>query len=182
MKLRGGRFLYFFSLCDIKNKAVFLELELSSPRGVKQKKHKKKHEILVFKPLFQEIWLKKRSNWLGESFSEAPTSKPQNRKKYLLPKLAEMEQNWIMFTPLWFYPKSSMIHYVIAMWNSWEKIKSAIAHEWNHVPWLVKNGRALFSKLKRQISLSVSGEQVSRQASTWPLAFLSQIFKYFPAF
>ena len=38
VKLRGGRFLYFFSLCDVRNKAVFLLLEHSSLRGVKQKK------------------------------------------------------------------------------------------------------------------------------------------------
>ena len=52
MKLRECRFLYFFNLYDIKNEEVFLELELSNPMGVKQKKHEKKHE----------------------SFSEAPTT------------------------------------------------------------------------------------------------------------
>ena len=34
-KLRGCRFLYFFSLCDVRNEAVFLILEHSSLRGVK---------------------------------------------------------------------------------------------------------------------------------------------------
>ena len=38
------------------NEAVFLILEYSSPKGVKQKN--KKHEILTFKPLLQEIELK----------------------------------------------------------------------------------------------------------------------------
>ena len=57
MKLCGCRFLYFFSLCDIRIEVVFLILEHSSPREVKQKKHKKK-QILVFKPLLQEIKLK----------------------------------------------------------------------------------------------------------------------------
>ena len=33
-------------------------IEHSNLRGVKQKKHKKKHEILAFKPLLQEIRLK----------------------------------------------------------------------------------------------------------------------------
>ena len=42
----------------VKNEVVFLELEFSSPRGVKQKKYEKKHEILAFKPLLQEMLLK----------------------------------------------------------------------------------------------------------------------------
>ena len=58
MKLRGCRFLYFFSLCDVRNEAVVLLLEHSSPKGVKQKKHIKKRQILDFKPLLQEIQLK----------------------------------------------------------------------------------------------------------------------------
>ena len=58
MKLRGYTFLYFFfGLCDIRNEAVFQILEYSSPRGIKQKKRKEKHEILAFKPLLQEIRL-----------------------------------------------------------------------------------------------------------------------------
>ena len=52
MKLRECRFLYFFSLCDIRNEAVFLILEHFSLTVVKQKKQKKKNEILAFKPLF----------------------------------------------------------------------------------------------------------------------------------
>ena len=58
VKLHGSRFLYFFSLCDIKNEAVFLLLEHSSLRGVKEKKHEKKHGILAFQLLSQEIQLK----------------------------------------------------------------------------------------------------------------------------
>ena len=50
MKLHGCRFLYFFSVCDIRNKEYVCVC--------KQKKHEKKHEILGFKPLLQEIWLK----------------------------------------------------------------------------------------------------------------------------
>ena len=45
-------------LCGVRNKAVFLILEHSSLRGVKQKKHEKKHEILAFKLLLHEIRLK----------------------------------------------------------------------------------------------------------------------------
>ena len=58
VKLHGCRFLYFLNLFDIRNEVVFLILEHSSFSGVKQKKHKKNHEILAFKPLLQEIWLK----------------------------------------------------------------------------------------------------------------------------
>ena len=34
----------------------------------------------------------------------------------------------------------------------------------------------------RKTSLSVSDKMVSRRASSWPLVFLSPIFRYFPAF
>ena len=44
------------------SEAVFLLLEHYSPRGVKQKKHVKKRDILAFKPLLQEIWLKNQAS------------------------------------------------------------------------------------------------------------------------
>ena len=68
-----------------------------------------------------------------------------------------------------------------AMWNSREKIKSAIPREQNYAAWLVKNGKTVFSKLTQKISLSVSGEQASRRANTCSILFLSQIFRYFQA-
>ena len=40
VRLHGWRFLYFFSLCDVRNKAVFLLLE---------QKNFRKHEVLVYK-------------------------------------------------------------------------------------------------------------------------------------
>ena len=43
----------------MSNKVVFLILDHSSLKGVKQRKQEKKHEILAFKPLLQETWLKK---------------------------------------------------------------------------------------------------------------------------
>ena len=52
-------FLCFFSLCDVRKNAVFLILEHSSLKRIKQKKHKKKHEILTFKPLFQKNQIEK---------------------------------------------------------------------------------------------------------------------------
>ena len=43
-RTKNGRSnLYFFSLCDIRNEAVFLILEYSSIRGIKQKKKKRKN-------------------------------------------------------------------------------------------------------------------------------------------
>ena len=62
------------------------------------------------------------------------------------------------------------------------KIKSAIPREQNYVAWLVKNGKTVFSKLTWKISLSVSGKQATRQASTRPGVFLSQNFRYFTSF
>ena len=44
-----------------------------------------------------------------------------------------------------------------------------------------------WSKMAKQFSVNSHGKllcqyQASRQANTWPIAFLSQIFRYFPAF
>ena len=64
------------------------------------------------------------------------------------------------------------------MWNSPEKIKSAIPREQNYVVRLVKNGKTVFSKPTWKISLSVSGEQVSRQTTARPGVFLSENFRY----
>ena len=88
----------------------------------------------------------------------------------------------MIFTPLWYDKNFDRSLQGIATWNSWGKIKSAIPHEQNYVAPLVKNGKTVFSKLTRKISLSVSGRQASRQASAQPGAFLSQNFRYFPYF
>ena len=47
-----------FCISLVWNEAVFLLLKHSSPRKVKQKKQEKKHQILSFKLLLQEIQLK----------------------------------------------------------------------------------------------------------------------------
>ena len=95
-----------------------------------------------------------------------------------------MEQNWIVFTSLWFDKKSLRDIFIqgMATWNSWEKIKSAIPCEQNYTAWLVKYCKTVFSKLTQKISLLVSDEQASRQASPQPGVFLSQNFRYFPSF
>ena len=59
----------------------------------------------------------------------------------------------------------------IATWNSWEKIKSAISHEQNHMAWLAKNSKTVFSKFPWNISLSVSGKQARKNlASSFPFS------------
>ena len=57
------------------------------------------------------------------------------------------------------------------MWNSQEKIKSAIPHKQNYAAWLVKNGKTVFFKLMQKISLSVFGEQARKHlASSFPFS------------
>ena len=58
----------------------------------------------------------------------------------------------------------------MVMWNSQEKIKTAMPREQNYAAWLVKNSKTVFSKLTQKISLSVSGEQASKR-SAWDLPF-----------
>ena len=162
VKLCGWRFLYFFSLCDGRNKAVFLKLEHSSLHGVKQKKHKKKHENLVFKPLLQEIWLKNltiRKLFWSSKFSK---KKKHATKSY---------RNWIMFNPQSFYQKSLTSIYRIATGNFW--IKWSTQYSMSKIVWLHCSKRA------KQFSKNFSEKflhqyEVSRWARNWALVFLSQ--------
>ena len=146
MKLRGCRFLYFFSLCE--EIAFVLILEHSSLRGVKQKKH----EILAFKPLLQKIRLKKLTirkilwitniyafNWKKRHAAEAYRN--EGKLNYVHPPMVLLK----------IFERSI---YGIATWISREKIKYTIPHEQNHMPWLVRNSKTVFSKLTGQISLS----------------------------
>ena len=50
------------------------------------------------------------------------------------------------------------------LWNKKHKLLP-IPHEQNYVVWLVKNGKSAFSKLMLKISLSVSGEQASKNTA-----------------
>ena len=54
MRLCGCRFLYLFSLCDVRDEVVFLILEHTSLRGLNRNKNVK----MTFKNLLQEIQLK----------------------------------------------------------------------------------------------------------------------------
>ena len=59
----------------------------------------------------------------------------------------------------------------IATWNYQEKIKSGKPREQNYAAWLVKNRKAVFSKLMRKIPLSVTGKQASKHlASSFPFS------------
>ena len=81
VKLRGSRFLCFFSLCDLRNEAVVLLLEHSSLKGVKKKKHEKKTwkvagmETTIFAnfdPTLTQIlaWKDPNKEFLKEHFSQ----------------------------------------------------------------------------------------------------------------
>ena len=174
LKLCGCRFLCFFSLLDIRNEALFLILEHSGIMGLNRKNMK----FCPLNPYYKRSDLK---TCLSERFSEAPLSKLWN-KKYMWPKVTEMEWNWIMFTPLGGFIKNLRSIYRIAMWNSHDKIRPTILCEQNFMVWLVKKGKTVFNKLLQQVPFSVSAKQASRQANSWSLVFLSQIFRYFPAF
>ena len=50
----------------------------------------------------------------------------------------------------------------MVMWNSQEKIKTAMPREQNYAAWLVKNSKTVFSKLTQKISFQY---QASRRAS-----------------
>ena len=144
-------------------------------------------QIFVF---LQPTWYQERS-----SLSASRTFQPQGVKQKKTQKIkkntycqslpSEMEQNWIIFTPppLQFVKKSLTDPFTRdSHMEFMGKIKSAIPHEQNYAAWLVKNGKAVFSKLMCKISLSVSGQQASWQPSARPGVFLSQNFRYFPAF
>lgn len=174
VKLCGWRFLYFFSLCDGRNKAVFLKLEHSSLHGVKQKKHKKKHENLVFKPLLQEIWLKNLT--IRKLFWSSKFSK---RKKHA----TKSYRNWISklnyVQPTIILSKIFDIHLQDSHRKFLDQMKYTIQHEQNCVASLFKKSKAVFKKLQWKISSSVWGEQVSKKLGS---SFPFSMFRYFPVF
>ena len=77
-----------------------------------------------------------------------------------------MYGSWDMVHDGWMYEKSD-----IKMWVLHLKIKSATPREQNYAAWLVKNKKAVFSKLTRKIPLSVTGKQVSKHLpSSFPFS------------
>ena len=120
--------------------------------------------------------------WLLERFSEALTSKLWNKKNTCCQSLQRWSEMELCSPPYGFvknylriYLRWNYLSKIYLTWNSREKIKSAIPREQICVAWLVKNGKTVFSNLTQKAFLSLSGEQASRGASTWPLIFLSQI-------
>ena len=94
VKLRGWRFFYFFSICDVRNEAIFLILKDSSLRGLNKKNMRKNMKFWPLNPYYKRFDWK---TWLSERFSEAPTIKLWNKQeKYMLPKLTEIEPNSIL--------------------------------------------------------------------------------------
>ena len=153
MKLHGCRFLYFFSLCECQERShLFGAWTFQPPRGVKQKKP----EILA---LLQEIWLKHLTSrklfWSSNIYALKLKKIPAAEAYRNGAKLNYVHPSLVLSK---IFDRSI---YVIATWNSQEKIKSAIPHGQNHTPWLIKNGKTFFSKLMQQISLSVLGKQVA---------------------
>ena len=88
-------------------------------------------------------------------------------------KLTEMEQNWVIFTPYGLIKNIWRIHLRES------HVKFMGKNKVGKMTWLVKNGKSVFSKLMWKISLS---DQLRRRANTWPLVFLSQVFRCFPVF
>ena len=140
MKLCWCRFLYFSNLCDVKNEAVFLLLEHSSPRGVKQKNHIKKPEILVFKPLLQDIRLKNltsrkifwSSNIYGLKFKK-------NKCCQSLPKWSKIEfysPPFRLIKNLWqIHSRDSHVEFTgkNKVGNTtWAKLRGLIGQKWQH--------------------------------------------------
>ena len=114
---------------------------------------------------------------LWERFSEALTSKLWNKKIYICCRSLQIWSEVQLYSPPYGYIKN--LRQIQLRGNSREKIKSAIPRVQNYTTWLVKNGTIVFGKLKRKISLLISGEQANNH---WHEVFLSQIFRYFSAF
>ena len=116
--------------------------------------------------------------WLTESFSEALPYKLSNKKNYMSPKLREMKLNWIFIHPYWFQQKSS----TASSTGEPHEIHGEKIQQY-HVSKIM---RFYWSKTAKQFAVNSYGEslylyQASRQARTWPLGFLSHIFRYFLA-
>ena len=155
MKLCGCRFLYFQPMWrqERNRSSVSGAWELSIPRGLNRKNRRKDMKFWPLNPYYKRCDWK---TWLEKAFLKLQHLTFKIKKSYLLPKLAEMEWNWIMFAPPMVLSKIfNRSIYIIATWNSQEKIKSTIPHKQNHTSCLVKNGKTVFSKLTQQISLSV---------------------------
>ena len=74
-----------------------------------------------------------------------------------------MERNWSMFIPYVFTKNLGQIHLRDSHVKFTGKNKFNMSHEQvNYLAWLAKNDKTVCSDTKRKISLSVSGEQASK--------------------
>ena len=100
----------------------------------------------------------------------------------MLPKLTEMEQNWIISTPYGLIKNLWQIH------SRDSHVEFTGKNKVGNTTWVKLRGligqkrKTVFSKFTRKVSLSVSGKQASRQASARPGVFPCQNFRYFPSF
>ena len=99
----------------------------------------------------------------------------------MLLKLTEMEQNWIIFTPYSFIKNLQHTQLRDSHMKFTKKNKVGNTTWAKYAAWLVKNGKIVFSKLTRKISLSVY--QASKHlASSFPFSdfyTLSSLLVYF---
>ena len=99
----------------------------------------------------------------------------------MLPKLTEMERNWIIFTPAPAMVLSKIFNWSIwgkAISNSWEKIKLAIPREQNYVAWLVKNDKTVSSTLTQNFFVSI--RQAGKQVLDLQSSFLRILDTFLP--
>ena len=143
-------------------------LEYSSLGGLNTKNMRKN---MKFWPLNSYYMRSDWKIWLAKRFYEALTSKLWNKKIHAAEACRNGAKLNYVHPPMVLSKIFNRSIWGIAMWNSWEKIKLAIPCKENYVTWLVKNGKTVFSKLTRKISLSVSVEQASQHlTSSFPFS------------
>ena len=103
MKLLDADFGFSSAYMTSRTKRSFWSLNFPAPEGLNRKNTRKNMKFWPLKPYYKRSDWK---NWLA--FLKLQHLSFKIKKKYLLPQLAEMVWNWIMFTPIWFYQKSSL--------------------------------------------------------------------------
>ena len=151
---------------------------LNSPRWVNRKNTRKNMTFWPLNPYYKRYDQKPDWQKAFLKFQHLSFKKKKNTCCRSLQKWSEIELCSSRMVLSRIFDKSIYV----ATWNLQEKIKSTIPPEQNHAPWLVKNSKTIFNKLTQQISLSVSGEQASRQTNTWPLASFLKFLDTFQSF
>ena len=124
VKLCGWRFLYFFNLCHVRNEAVFLILEYSSLRGVKQKKHQKK--LWPLDPYY------KRSDW--KTWLSERSSEPLKSKLWKKIHAVEVYQNRVKLNQI--HPPMDLSKIFSRSKSSWDShVKFKGKNKVSHTRW-----------------------------------------------